>query len=448
MKKKTIAIRGMHCASCEILIGEELKKIPHITSVAVHHRQGNAEIVYTGESLSDEAIHQAVQNAGYEMGNAEPITWFSRKLSDYVHLLYALIIVGILYGVLRASGLASLDIAQDAETSLFVVLLVGLVAGVSTCMALVGGLVLGLSARHAELHPEASRMEKFRPHVFFNLGRIAGYAVLGGLIGLIGNAFQLSSQLLGGVTIAVGGVMIFLGLKLVDIFPVLKNKTLALPSGIARRLGIKKEQKEYSHKAAIIAGAATFFLPCGFTQSMQLYAMTTGSFTRGALIMGLFALGTAPGLLGIGGLSSIMKGRTAKLFFAAAGIIVVLLGWYNMKVGSRLFQLEQTGETTMSVVPSTTTVAPQIIRAEYNEQDGLVPGDFTVTRGQPVQFDIYAKDSGRGCGAYIVIPGLAGKQQLLKAGKTINFSFTPKKTGRYPITCGMGMITWGYITVQ
>lgn len=448
MKKKIVPIRGMHCASCEILIGEELKKIPQVTSVSVRHRKGEAEITYSGASLSDEAVDRAVKDAGYETGNAAPSTWFSRQLSDYTRFLYAIIIVSVFYLFLRASGIASFAIAKDAETSLLVVLMVGLVAGISTCMALVGGLVLGLSARHAERHPEATRMQKFRPHMFFNLGRIVGYAVFGGLVGLIGNAFQLSSQLLGGITIAVGAIMIFLGLKLVDMFPVLQNKTLALPSGIARRLGIKKEQKEYSHTAATIAGALTFFLPCGFTQSMQLYAMTTGSFTRGAVIMGLFALGTAPGLLGIGGLASIMKGRAAKMFFAVAGIIVILLGWYNMKVGSRLFQLEQSNEPTMSVVPSADTLAPQIIRAEYDEQNGLVPGDFTVTRGQPVRFDIYAKDNGRGCAAYIVIPGLSGKQQLLKAGKTLSFSFTPKKTGKYPITCGMGMITWGYITVQ
>lgn len=446
MKKKTIPIRGMHCASCEVLIGKALEKVPQVTSASVDHRKGRAEISYLND-VSDSAIAEAIEESGYTVGETEATTWFSRNVKEYTNVLAAIVVVYLLYILFRSTDLASLDMAQDAESSLFVVLLVGLVAGLSTCMALIGGLILGLSARHAELHPEATRMQKFRPHLFFNLGRIGGYALFGGFIGLIGNAFELSPILLGTLTVIVGAVMIFLGLKLIDIFPVLKNKTFSLPASIAKKFGIKKEQKEYSHKAAIVAGSLTFFLPCGFTQSMQLYAMTTGSFGKGALIMGLFALGTAPGLLGIGGLSSFLKGAKAKLLFAVAGIIVLLLGWYNIQVGSRLLQIEQV-EDAASMSNSLNVVEPKIIKAEYSSANDLQPNEFTVTSGKPVQFDIFAKDSGRGCAAYIVIPGLSNKQQLLKGGNTIQFAFTPKKPGRYAITCGMGMITWGYITVQ
>ncbi len=446
MKKKTIPIRGMHCASCELLIGGAVKKIPGVISASVHHKKGIADIVYS-DDVSDDVLIEAIQSTGYTVGNTDTVVWFSRNKKEYATVLTAALIVFLLYVLFRFSGLASLSTRQDVESSLFVVLLVGLVAGLSTCMALIGGLILGLSARHAELHPEATRMQKFRPHLFFNLGRIGGYAFFGGVIGLMGNAFELTPVLLGVLTVIVGAVMIFLGLKLIDIFPVLKNKTFSLPASIARKFGIQKEQKEYSHKAAMVAGSLTFFLPCGFTQSMQLYAMTTGSFGKGALIMGLFALGTAPGLLGVGSLSSFLKGTKAKVLFAVAGIIVLLLGWYNIQVGSRLLQIEQV-EDAPNISYSSTTTELQLITAEYSNTNDLQPNEFTVTAGRPVQIDIVAKDTGRGCAAYIVIPGLSNKQQLLKAGNTIRFAFTPKKPGRYPITCGMGMITWGYITVQ
>jgi hypothetical protein len=44
---------------------------------------------------------------------------------------------------------------------------------------------------------------------------------------------------------------------------------------------------------AFILGASTFFLPCGFTQALQLYVLAKGSFTTGALTMLAFALGTS-----------------------------------------------------------------------------------------------------------------------------------------------------------
>lgn len=448
MKKKTIPIRGMHCASCEVLIGEELKKIPHIVSVSVNQKKGKADISYTHD-VSHEAIQHAIQEAGYEVGQAEMLPWFSRNLKDYLNLLRAVVVVFFLYAVFRMTGVEALGNNQDAESSLFVVLLIGIVAGLSTCMALIGGLVLGFSARHAEMHPEATRAQKFRPHLFFNLGRIAGYTALGGLIGLIGNAIAISPRALGWMTVIVGGVMILLGLKLIEIFPALKNKTITLPSSIARRLGITKEQKEYSHKAAMTAGALTFFLPCGFTQSMQLYAMTTGSVTKGALIMGLFALGTAPGLLGIGWLSSVMKGTKAKLFFAIAGVIVMLLGWYNIKNGLRLLPTET--DAGMSRSPQTVEQPAvnntQVLKATYTDETGLVPDSFTFKVGVPAEIVIDAQDTVRGCMSTILIPGLYNKPQLVQKGKTIRMAFTPKKKGVYDMTCAMG-IPWGQVIVQ
>ncbi|HCB52054.1 TPA: hypothetical protein DEP21_05855 [Patescibacteria group bacterium] len=58
-----------------------------------------------------------------------------------------------------------------------------------------------------------------------------------------------------------------------------------------------------------MAGVLTFFLPCGFTLAMQILAISSGNFWMGGLIMGFFALGTLPGLLGIGGLLARAKGQ-------------------------------------------------------------------------------------------------------------------------------------------
>jgi sulfite exporter TauE/SafE len=48
-----------------------------------------------------------------------------------------------------------------------------------------------------------------------------------------------------------------------------------------------------------LSGALTFFLPCGFTFAMQLYALSTGNFWMGMAVMAIFAIGTLPGLLSI-----------------------------------------------------------------------------------------------------------------------------------------------------
>ncbi|MDP1709847.1 MAG: sulfite exporter TauE/SafE family protein, partial [Candidatus Komeilibacteria bacterium] len=335
MKKIIVPIKGMHCRSCEMVVESALSKIPGVKKTEVNYRAGRAEI-FCGECLpSSELIKQAVKDAGYEIGQKGKAPWFSQDKDDYLNLLKGAAIVLALFFAAKWLGLFNLGV-ETQKTSLLIVLAVGLVAGISTCMALVGGLVLGLSARHAELHPEITSKQKFVPHLYFNLGRIIGFAFLGGLIGLLGSAVRPSTGVIGLKTIVIGGVMIFLGLKLVEIFPALKDKSLALPKGLAKALGLHQEQKEYSHTGSFITGALTFFLPCGFTQAMQLYAVATGSFIQGALIMGLFALGTSVGLLGVGGLASIFKGKGAKIFFAATGVAVILLGWFNIANGSQV----------------------------------------------------------------------------------------------------------------
>jgi sulfite exporter TauE/SafE len=81
----------------------------------------------------------------------------------------------------------------------------------------------------------------------------------------------------------------------------------------------------------VLLGVATFFLPCGFTQSMQAFALTTGSFTTGAMTMLVFALGTLPMLALLSFSSfSINTKPWRGIFFKSAGLIVISLAIINL----------------------------------------------------------------------------------------------------------------------
>jgi uncharacterized protein len=439
MPKITVPIRGMHCHSCELLVEQNIKKIKGVVKVRAKQKSGLAEVYYENIQPTPLELSQAVKNAGYEVGNKEKLPWFSKDWLDYKDLFKAAVILIVLYFTARFFGLFNLNV-NTSSTSLGIVLLVGLVAGVSTCMAMVGGLVLGLSARHAELHPETTLFQKFKPHLFFNLGRIFGFTLLGGLIGLIGKALTPSANFLGVLTIIIGGVMIFLGLKLIEVFPALRDKTISLPAGIAKIFGLHKETKTYSTKSALLTGALTFFLPCGFTQAMQLYAVSSGSFLKGAAIMSFFAIGTAPGLLSVGGLSSIFKGNKARVFYMIAGLAVIGFGWFNISNGS---QLISTGRTTINNSDNNQT-GVQIIRMTQDAY-GYKPNSFTVEKGRPVKW-IINSTTPFSCAASIVMPAY-NISQGLKAGENI-IEFTPTKTGEIPFTCSMGMYRGKFIVTD
>mgnify|MGYP003394385920 CR=1 FL=1 len=228
MPKFVIPIKGMHCKSCEILVEQNLKKVCGVVKAEVDHKIGQAIVYFDNTKPEQEKITEAVEESGYKIGVKEKNGWLSKDAGDYKNLFYGAVVLFILYYVARGFGLFDVNVNTE-NSGLGVVFLVGLVAGISTCMAMIGGLVLGISARHAELHPEASTQQKFRPHLYFNLGRVAGFAILGGVIGLLGSAFKISTGFLGMLMVVVSLVMIFLGLKLINIFPFLQDKNIALP---------------------------------------------------------------------------------------------------------------------------------------------------------------------------------------------------------------------------
>ncbi len=306
--------------------------------------------------------------------------------------------------------------------------------------------MLGISARHSERHPEATPGQKFHPHIFFNLGRIVSFFILGGFIGLLGSAFQVSGLGLGILTIVVGIVMILLGAQLIGIFPKLKNG-LTLPKEVGKLLGLRNNSKEYSDKNSAIAGVLTFFLPCGFTQAMQLYAISTGDFKAGALAMGVFAIGTMPGLLGVGGLTSVIKGTFARRFFKFAGLLVMVLAVININNGYNLtgwkINLTDYGKTVNLNDPNVQIENGVQIMRMTQTASGYSSSNFTIRSGIPTKWIIEAKDPNACSGA--VVSTKLGIRKILDLGKN-EISFIPQEPGEVKFSCLMGMFR-GRITV-
>ena len=190
-------------------------------------------------------------------------------------------------------------------------------------MAVVGGLVLSMSATFAK------EGDKIKPQLMFHGGRIVAFFILGGVIGAIGSAFTLNTSATFILSLVIGIVMLILGINLLDTFHWAKKLQPSMPKFIAKHAhGISKMNHTLT---PLLVGIATFFLPCGFTQSMQLYTLTTGSFLKGGLTMLVFALGTLP-ILALVSFSSfsIKNSKKAGIFFKSAGLIVILFALFNL----------------------------------------------------------------------------------------------------------------------
>jgi len=431
----------MHCKSCTIVVAEELNKIPGVMNATVSLKTNKATIQFTDEP-TDSQIEKAIDKAGYIVGYDKK-TLFSRDKSTYIQIIFSLAILIILFFIFKFLGFSGINLGNLGNDKGMVALLVGITAGFSTCMALVGGLVIGLSARYAENHQSATVVQRFKPHLFFNLGRIVTFFVLGGVIGSFGSLSKLDGTITGLLTIIIGFVMLILGLQLTELFPKLSNKGITLPVGLAKLFGINQHKnREYSHKNALILGGLTFFLPCGFTQAMQLVAIGSGSFATGSIVMGLFAIGTAPGLLGVGGLMSVIKGKFSKTFFRFVGVLVVLLAIFNISNGVNLtgykFDFSLPNNSNTNVIDKDAIILRTVFTPSVSSQD-ITPNTFNVQIGKSYVLEVDAKGDGEGCMSTIMIPGLYNSPILIKKG-IVRLPFVVKKPGTYQITCAMGIV--------
>lgn len=98
--------------------------------------------------------------------------------------------------------------------------------------------------------------------------------MFGGFLGYFGSFFQMSNVYLGGVTLISGIIMILLGIRLTGVSPKISSFLPSLPKSLINTTVLESASGRLSIAAA---GAATFFLPCGFTLAVQIYAISTGS---------------------------------------------------------------------------------------------------------------------------------------------------------------------------
>ena len=316
-------VSGMHCHSCVLLTESALKELPYIkeakSSLKHHSIEVKGDFNGKDPALIVRELSEVLSPHGYSLSLEKQVkdkNWNEFKIAIPIALAF-----GILFVVLQKIGLVNL-LRSDTMTfgTAFVI---GLIASVSSCMAVVGGLVLSMSATFAK------EDDKVRPQILFHVGRFVSFFILGGAIGVLGSLFGLSSSFSYFLGILIGLVMLLLGINLLDVFRWSKRLQPAMPKFISRHaLGISK----FNHRLTpLLVGIATFFLPCGFTQSMQIYALGSGNFLQGGLTMLFFALGTLPvlALLSFGFLGLKNKAQLG-IFFKAAGLIVILFGLFNI----------------------------------------------------------------------------------------------------------------------
>lgn len=320
------SVQGMHCKACEYYLETQIKARREVTSVIASIKdnsilvKGNFDQEVTAATLASD-LTKAVWDRGYRITTTAPEVRPKRWRDLILAAPIAIIFIGI-FIALQKFGIVNL--VSSSEVTYVTAFIVGVVASLSTCMAVVGGLLLSISATYAKQQRAAKQ------HIIFHFGRLASFFLLGGFIGALGSAFHLNGTMnfILGASVAI--VMLVLGLNLLEVFDWARKLQPAIPRFVWSKAG-DVTRVDKGSVTPLLLGLVTFFLPCGFTQSMQIYTLTTGSFTQGALTMLSFALGTLPVLALISfSFFRLQNKPKSGIMFKAAGIVVIAFALFNL----------------------------------------------------------------------------------------------------------------------
>ena len=336
---------------------------------------------------------------------------------------------------------------------LWLIFLTGLTVGGLTCLAVQGGLLAStIAAREEEdIEEGIRRKHTIFPTAAFLTTKLIAYIILGFLLGLFGQALQISGSAQTVMQLLAGGYMVAVALNLLNVHPIFRYAIIQPPRFLTRK--IRSQTKSKDMFAPALLGVMTIFIPCGTTLAMEVLAISTGNPILGALIMGVFILGTMPLFFGIGFLTTSLGDAFRVKFFKIAGALVLYLGVTSVNgalvaTGSPITlqtigeaipieidlsggQAEASIDSNVKLVGGVQTADISVFPVSYS------PNYIQVKAGTPVRLNL-TPSGGLGCTSFFRIPQL-GITQKLAQGVTTPVEFTPQAPGKLRFTCSMGM---------
>lgn len=437
--KKTLNISGMHCASCEVLLERQLKTFSEIKKIEISAKTGKAEIEYEGE-FPEKEIENLLESFDYGLiglhkeEKVEKTEKFTLK--DFFQLIFISGIFLLIIYLFQKSNFIEYLPNISGEVNIFIALSLGIIASLSTCLVLTGSIVIGFSSLYKK--NEKSLIYRFLPQFYFHLGRIGGFFILGGLLGLIGSKINYSPS----ITLVFSGfiaiLMFYIALKILNIIPSFKSIAIHLPKKYSHK--IYDLQKKENGFIPVIVGLLTFFLPCGFTQTVQLAAVASGNFWTAATMMAFFALGTFPILLIVGLSSSYINSNKLKFLQKIIAVVIIFFSLYSLNTvltlsGSR-FSIDFWSKNNQAM-EEIVIIEDDYQIAKININYAINTKELKVKKGIPVHLEIDAVNL-TGCVDELIIPKLDFTTGKLSKGLN-EFEIIFDEVGIYPFSCWMGM---------
>jgi len=457
LKKIRFNISGIHCRSCKTLIETEIDVLPGVNKVEVDYKSGQAEVEFDDKKIRKEKIFSEIKKLDYQIKDTTGSKKEEQKkesgskpfLYGLAFLLTAVFLIEIYLIIQKLGGFSLLAKLNEGNISYGLIFVIGLLAGFH-CIGMCGGLVVAYSASHLKKvkdSPERGEKKSLLPHWQYNAGRFISYTAIGGILGGVGSFFGINPTFTGIIILGAGVFMILMGLSFLSNWQILEKIKLRTPQFIARFLYNQKHSQK--PKGPFIIGLLNGFMPCGPLQAMQLYALASGSVTRGAISLAVYVLGTIPLMFGFGVAISSIGQQHIKRIVKVSGVLVIILGLFmanrgltNFGYGFRTFNFNSGGQEQSQSIGDNADYQTVKMELTYS---GYRPNVLYIKKGVPVRWVIDVKQMS-GCTNAIMIESLGIKKNL-KIGENIIEFMPPENVSEIKFSCWMRMV-WGKFIIM
>lgn len=357
------------------------------------------------------------------------------------------------------------------NVNLWAIFTTGLLTGGLSCLAVQGGLMATILAdeesgfikvkadKNDNLLKRLTKLGHILPVLSFLISKLIAYTILGFLLGLAGEALQLSLQVRVGIQVLVAVFMFGTALNMLEAHPIFRYFAIQPPRFLAKMVRRQARQPAFARTTAGrdffapgLLGAFTIFIPCGVTQAMMALAIGTASPIAGAVVMFVFILGTSPIFFILGYLTMKLGDVLRVRFTKVAALLIIVLAVVTLNsaiaLTGSLWTLENIWQKAYCVVSYCLTdltgaggggvLSPVSEETIIFKEDGYSPNTFAVKAGSLVTLHL-KNEGGGGCVQAFTIPALNIQKVVPIAGsETITFN-APEKAGKISFMCSMGM---------
>jgi uncharacterized protein len=340
--------------------------------------------------------------------------------------------------------------------NLWLVFITGLTTGGLTCLAMQGGLLASVIAtqknREIESDPKNPKLKTFdrldwMPVGMFLASKLVAHTVLGFLLGALGSVLTLSLGVSLTFQLFAAFFMFATAMNLLNVHPIFRFVVIQPPKFLNKYL--KNAARAQAFFAPALLGALTVFIPCGVTQAMEILSIQSGSPVDGALILGVFVLGTVPMFALVGLATARLSEHWRDRFLRVAAYALLIMAVYGANGVLAVLDSPITVQRLTSPITSFFSeerfAAAQTVPVVNGKQqvtinvlsNGYNPNFIRVKQGVPVELTLISE------GAYGCANAFSfreyGISTFLQPTDRQTFVFTPNRTGRFTYACSMGM---------